>query len=109
MIVLLLIRIRLISLLELGASGPSPLLGELPPSLLFITICSMKCVILLLSYVCFVFCALASGNAPAAANICLCSEQLEGGGAGRAEIQQYYTLLHNKVVNSSLRNDLITV
>ena len=108
MIVLLLIRICLISLLELGASGPSPLLGELPPSLLFITICSMKCVILLLSYVCFVFCALASGNAPAAANICLCSEQLEGG-AGRAEIQQYYALLHNKVVNLSLRNDLITV
>ena len=56
----------------------------------------------------FVFCVLASGNAPAAANICLCSEQLEGG-AGRAEIQQYYALLHNKVVNLSLRNDLITV
>ena len=42
-IVLLLIRIRLISLLELGASGPSPLSPPwwTPPSLLFITICSL--------------------------------------------------------------------
>ena len=52
-IVLLLLLIRLISLFELGASGPSPILGELPPSLLFITICSMKCD--LLSNVSFVF------------------------------------------------------
>ena len=58
-IVLLLIRIRLISLLELGASGPSPLLGELPQSLLFITFCSLSCVILIvkLKRMFCVFCA----------------------------------------------------
>ena len=58
-IVLLLIRIRLISLLELGDSGPSPLLGELPQSLLFITFCSLSCVILIvkLKRMFWVFCA----------------------------------------------------
>ena len=41
--------------------------------------------------ICFVFCD--SGSALAAANICLCAEQLEGGHSRDS------ALLHNKVVN----------
>ena len=57
----------------------------------------------------FVFFALASGNALAAANICLSLRRAAWGRAERADIQHYWALLLNKVVNLNLRNDLITV
>ena len=99
MIVLLLIRIRLISLLELGASGPSPLLGELPQSLLFITFCSLSSVIFIvkLKRMFCVFCASLRQRTS--------SQYL----SVSAQSEQVFSIILNKVVNLNLRNDLITV
>ena len=103
-IVLLLLLIRLISLFELGASGPSPVLGELPPSLLFLTICSMKCD---LDFVkrkfCVFFCASLRQRTSSSQYLSL--RRAAWRRAERAGIQHYWALLHNKVVNLSLRND----
>ena len=111
MIVLLLILIRLISLFELGASGPSPLLGELPPSLLFITICSLSCVILIvkLKRLFCVFCASLRQRTSSSQQPISVSAQLEGRRRSRDSALLSRALLHSKVVNLSLGNNLITV
>ena len=106
-IVLLLIRIRLISLLELGASGPSPLLGELPPSLLFITICSLSCVILIVKLkrrMFCVFCASLRQRTSSSQQPISVSAQLEGRRRSRDSALLSRALLHSKVVNLSLGN-----